>query len=248
MFTVVWNCSHKIKVETNQRWSIVTGDGNWEASLFSILLSLNFILYSTFFNRNYVNIYPKICSDFFEGLFETLLLKLQSLLQRILTLTLAWISLCLQGYCRISMIIWIIQDTWVIPVINAILQYFAISYQTLFPLPNTGRFKFVSIHKQSYLTLSSLPNKVGLSMYLYTHTKLSNSIPSTEQGRSKHVFIHTHKVIKNYPLYRTLVALSLNLSTHKAIKLYPLYRTMVGLSLNLSTHKAIKLYPLYPTR
>ena len=50
--------------------------------------------------------------------------------------------------------------------------------------------------------------------------------------QSKYVFIDTqHKAIKLYPLYRTLVSLSVHLSTHKAIKLYPLYRAMVALTI-----------------
>ena len=56
----------------------------------------------------------------------------------------------------------------------------------------------------------------------------------------------TDKAIKLYPLYRTMVSLSMYLLTHKAIKLYPTqsYQTLSYTKLSNSIlHEAIKLYP-----
>ena len=96
------------------------------------------------------------------------------------------------------------------------------------------------------IVINALLQYFSVSIYLSTHTRYRTLSSLPNPGRSKCVFIHPQD-IKLYPLYRTLVGLSMYLSTHKTIKHYPLYRTMVGLSVYLSTHKAINLYPLYWT-
>ena len=83
--------------------------------------------------------------------------------------------------------------------------------------------------KEELLWIVYVCNKCLTSIFLY-----------------KCIFIHT-QAIKFYPLYRTLVGLSMYLLTNKAIKHYPLYQILVGVCVCLSTHKAINLYPLYRT-
>ena len=81
------------------------------------------------------------------------------------------------------------------------------SYRTLSPLLNTGGSKCVFIYTQSYHTLSSPPNtgrSKCISVYIQSYQSLS-PLPNT--GGSN-VYLPTHKAIKHYPLYRTLVGQS----------------------------------------
>ena len=112
------------------------------------------------------------------------------------------------------------------------------SYRTLSPLPNTGGSKCVFIHKQSYQTLPSLPN-TGRSKCISVYTQSYQSLSPLPNTGGSNVYLPTHKAIKHYPLYRTLVGISLYLSTQSYRTLSPipntgrskctLYRAMVVL-------------------